>query len=269
MQKLLIPVLVLVGTASAAWAAPSFVDDKTLDDAQRYRSCLELVRTDANTAYEQAQMWHDTGGGAGAEHCIALALIQMKSYNAAADKLDALARERDVGGADMRAELLDQAGNAWLLAGQPEAATASFSAAINLGANDADVLSDRARAKAMLKDWAGADADLTAALAKDQYRADLLVLRASARHAMGRKAAARADIASALDIDPHYADALVERGAMKLEDGDKAGARADWQFVLATQPNSPAADSARARIEQLELSGAKAPPATKPPPTRH
>jgi tetratricopeptide (TPR) repeat protein len=200
---------------------------------------------------------------------VALALVQLKSYNAAAYKLDALARERDAGDAGMRADLLDQAGNAWLLAGQPENATASFSAAINLGAADADVLSDRARAKAMLKDWTGADTDLTAALAKDRYRADLLVLRASARHAMGRRAEAFADIAGALDIDPRYADALVERGAMKLENGDKAGARADWQIVLATQPDSPAADSARQRIEQLELSGTSQPVAKKPSPTRH
>jgi tetratricopeptide (TPR) repeat protein len=267
MRRFLIPVLLALAM-TPAFAAPSFVDDKSLDDAQRYRSCLDLVRNDANTAFELAQQWHDAGGGAGAEHCTALALVQMKSYNAAAAKLDQIARERDVS-PDMRAELLDQAGNAWLLAGQPENAIASFSAAINLGANDADVLSDRARARGMLKDWAGADTDLTAALAKDQYRADLFVLRASARHAMGKKAEAQADIAHALDVDPHYADALVERGAMKLEDGDKAGARADWQIVLATQPNSPAADSARERIEQLELGQKSSPPRKAPPSTRH
>jgi len=149
--------------------------------------------------------------------------------------------------------LLDQAGNAWLMAGQPENAEASFAAAINLGAKGADVYADRARARGLRKDWSGAEADLTMALSKDEYRSDLLVLRASARHALGRKKQARADIDQALELDPHYADALVERGAMKLEDGDKQGARADWTLVLTIQPKSPAADSARMHIEQLEL----------------
>lgn len=260
--------LYFLGTALACAKGASFVDDKSLDDSERYGRCLAMVRTDPDNAYEQALAWHDAGGGPGAVHCSALALVQLKHYSEAAFKLDSLARERDAGEADIRAELLDQAGNAWLLAGQPENALASFSAAVNLGASDADVLSDRARARAMLKDWAGADSDLTMALAKDQYRADLLVLRASARHALGRKAEARADIDQALDLDPHYADALVERGAMKLDAGDKQGARADWQLVLATQPKSPAADSARARIEKLELSAAKPPPPKKPQPTR-
>ena len=255
--------------ALAGAHAASFIDDKSLSDNERYSRCLAMAKSDADNAYELALAWHDAGGGPAAIHCSAVALIQLKHYDAAATKLDLLARERDAGGADMRADLLDQAGNAWLLAGQPENALASFSAAINLGNADSDLLSDRARAHAMVKDWAGADADLTKALAKDQYRADLLVLRGSARHAMGRKADALADFNQALDIDPHYADALVERGAMKAESGDAKGARADWEVILATQPKSPAADEARQRIEQLELSQKKPQTPKKPPPTHH
>ncbi len=257
--------LLALGSAHAA----SFIDDKSLNDEQRYSRCLDLAKSDPDNAYELALAWHDAGGGPGAVHCSAVALIQLKHYDAAATKLDLLARDRGTVDADMRAQLLDQAGNAWLLAGQPENALASFSAAINLGAPDADLLSDRARAYAMVKNWSGAESDLTKALAKDQYRADLLVLRGSARHAMGHKADALADFNQALDIDPHYADALVERGAMKLESGDIKGARADWQIILATQPKSPAADEARQRIEQLELSQRKPAPPKKPQPTHH
>jgi len=253
----------LPGVAHAA----SFIDDKSLNDEQRYSRCLDLAKSDPDNAYELALAWHDAGGGPGAIHCSAVALIQLKHYDAAATKLDLLARERDAGDTDMRAQLLDQAGNAWLLAGQPENALASFSAAINLGNADSDLLSDRARAYAMVKNWSGAESDLTKALAKDQYRADLLVLRGSARHAMGHKADALADFNQALDIDPHYADALVERGAMKLEAGDSKGAQADWQVILATQPKSPAADEARQRIEQLTLSQRKPQPKKPPPPT--
>jgi tetratricopeptide (TPR) repeat protein len=238
-------------------AATSFVDDRSLSEAQRYDRCLKLAHDDADSAYEQALAWHDSGGGPAAVHCSAVALVQQKHYAEAAFKLDTLARERDAGDAELRANLLDEAGNAWILAGQPESAEASLSAALKLGIRSADFYADRARARALKKDWAGAETDLNAALASDADRADLLVLRASARHAMDRRAEARADVDKALDLDPGYADALVERGAMKLEVGDPTGARADWKVVLAMQPKSAAADSARLHIEQLELGRGK------------
>jgi tetratricopeptide (TPR) repeat protein len=248
----LFPVLLLV---SIATSGASFVDDRSLNDSQRYDRCLKLAHDDPDTAFEQAQTWHDTGGGPAAMHCSAVALVQLKQYTQAALKLDALAHERDAGSDSLRASLLDQAGNAWILAGQPENAEASLTAALELGDGTADVYADRARARGLKKDWVGAVSDLNTALGEDRGRADLLVLRASAQHALGRRRNARADIDAALDLDPHYVDALVERGAMKLEAGDRNGARADWQLVLATEPKSPAANSARMHIEQLELSG--------------
>ncbi len=259
MPRALLVVLLLLPAVANAAGGP-FFDDPALSDRQRYDRCLKLAHDDADTAYEQSLAWHDAGGGPAAVHCSAVALFQQKHFAEAAFKFDQLAHARDTGNPDLRADLLDQAGNAWLLAGQPENAEASFAAAINLGARGADVYADRARARGLRKDWSGAVADLTVALAKDEYRSDFLVLRASARHALGRKTEARADIDQALELDPHYADALVERGAMKLEAGDKRGARADWTLVLAIQPKSAAAESARMHIERLELSGRRAAP---------
>ncbi|MBV9330515.1 MAG: hypothetical protein JOZ55_03070 [Alphaproteobacteria bacterium] len=244
--------LLLAVPAAAKFAPPSFVDERGLSEAERYQRCLDETRSDASTAYEQALAWHDAGGGAAAVHCSALALVQLKQYAEAAFKLDQLAHSPESGEAGLRAELLDQAGNAWMLAGQSRNAEAALSAAIDLDPS-ADSFGDRARARAQARNWTGAETDLGVALSKDSFRADFLVLRASARHALGKKKEARDDIEQALRIDPHYADALVERGGMKLEEGDRAGARADWQIVLATQPKSAAADSARARIEALEL----------------
>jgi tetratricopeptide (TPR) repeat protein len=266
MWRLLL-VLAFVPVVAHAAVSRAFYDDPGLNDRQRYNRCLKLAHDDSDTAYEQALAWHDAGGGPAAVHCSAVALFQKKHFGEAAFKFDQLAHGRDTGDADLRADLLDQAGNAWLLAGQPENAEASFAAAIGLGARGADVYADRARARGLRKDWSGADADLTVALSKDEYRSDLLVLRASARHALGRRKEARNDIDQALEFDPHYADALVERGAMKLEAGDKAGARADWTLVLAVQPKSPAADSARMHIERLEFSGGNS--AQRKPTTPH
>jgi tetratricopeptide (TPR) repeat protein len=254
--------LLMLGATSG-----SFVDDRSLTDAQRYDLCLKRAQEDAATTYEQALAWHDAGGGPAAIHCSAVALVQLKEYAQAGFKLDALARERDAGDAGLRAQLLDEAGNAWILAGQPENAEASFTGAIELGDRGADVFGDRARARAEKKDWAGAESDLSSALSDDPSRPDLLVLRASALHALGRRREARSDIDQALTIAPRYAEAMVERGAMKLEAGDPSGARADWLAVLATQPKSPAADSARTYIEKLELGQAGKPASRRKTPT--
>ena len=68
-----------------------------------------------------------------------------------------------------------------MLAGDADRAVASFSNALTLSANDADLYADLARAQAMKKSWGEAEADLNEALALQPRRADLLVLRASAR----------------------------------------------------------------------------------------
>lgn len=246
--------LVLIFMASSALArVTTFVNNRLLSDNERYAECLKLAHEDPDQGYEQALAWQDAGGGPAAIHCSAVALFDGKHYPEAAVKLDLLAHEHDAGDASLRAELLDQAGNAWLLAGAPDKAEASISAAMNLGDRSSDVYADRARARALRKDWNGAESDLNQALAKDAYRADLLVLRASARHALGQRKEAETDLDQALDIDPDYVDALVERGAVKLEGGDARGARQDWLLVLKTQPKGSAADTARSRLQQLDV----------------
>jgi tetratricopeptide (TPR) repeat protein len=237
--------------AAAAAAAPDMGEG--IDNSSRYQQCIALSKIDGQGAYNQALAWHSAGGGSSAEHCGALALVQLGRYVEAAPRLDLLAQQIGVK-PSLRAQLYDQAGNAWLLAEDGGRAEVSFSNALILTPRDVDVLADRARARAMRKNWAGADADLSAALAADADRTDLLVLRASARHAAGKKDEARADIARALAIFPNYGDALVERGAMKYEDGDVKGAYADWQQVVKLSPKSRAAALAG---EYLSQTGAK------------
>src|SRR5262249_2853294 len=151
----------------------------------------------------------------------------------------------------------DQAGNAWLLAGDPVKAENSIDSALVLAPHDEDILFDRARVRAARKNWQGADADLTALLAIDSERADAFVLRASARHAEGRTAEAQADIARALDVYPDYPDALVERGNIRFEGGDQAGARADWTAVVRASPNSEAGQAAQERLTSMPQAAAK------------
>ncbi len=234
------------------------------DTALHYQQCIAAISRKPDDALTQALAWKDHGGGTAAEHCAALALIALKRPAEAAVYLDNIARETKSGPAKDRAVLLDQAGNAWLLAGVAQNAESLFSAALVLTPADVDLLIDRATARAMAKDWAGAESDLSRAYALNKSSPEVLVLRSSARAAQGRKADAKADIDAALMLDPTFPDALVERGAMRLQAGDKAGARADWLAVLARAPSSAAGAAARKFIANLDA----APPANPAPPVQ-
>ena len=250
---LLLAVTILLLGAVAAPAAPaSPLDNPALPGATRYDRCLALAESRPRAALAAAEAWR--GGGAAAAHCQAVALVGIGRYSEAALKLDGLARDPAIADPGHRAELFDQAGNAWLLARKSGPAQSSFSEALRLQPGNPDLLADRARAKAMIEDWTGADSDLSTALARDPRRPDLLVLRASARRALHRLKEALADVAAALRLKPGDPEALVERGALKFEAGDKAGAAADWQQTIALAPQSAAAHSAREHLSQLGLS---------------
>jgi regulator of sirC expression with transglutaminase-like and TPR domain len=247
-RLLTLPLAFFTG-AAIAWAA----EDNPFGSADPYQACVAAVGVKADDAFEKAMIWRDRGGGLPAEHCAALALISLDEPGEAASRLTALAERKDAGTAAERASLLAQSGNAWLLANQNENAEAAFSAALKLTPRDADLWTDRARARAARQDWANAETDLNSALTYDKTHPEVYVLRASARQAQSNKTGYKADIDAALALDPTFPDALVERGAMKMDAGDKAGARADFVQVLVRAPNSPAADTVRKRIEALEV----------------
>jgi Tfp pilus assembly protein PilF len=244
-------VVAILLTAPAMAAATSPLDDPELVGRDRYERCITLARESPQSAYNAATGWQNQGGAAPAIHCSAVALVGLHRYAEAAARLDQLAHDRSI--AVSRSDLLDQAGNAWLLAGQPGNAVASFTTALVLAPDDPDVLTDRARARAAKHDWAGADADLTAALARSRDQAELLVLRASARHAVGNKIGARADIDRALQFSPRDPDALVERGELRAETGDANGAVSDWQAAISSAPSSEAAQTARQDMQSATV----------------
>jgi len=252
-------VLACAMAATPANAAKSPLDQKSLAGSNRYERCLSLAKRNAEEAADAAQEWHKSDGGAAALHCAALALVSLQRYAEAAQTLDDAAEAAAVEQKDVRVALFDQAGNAWLLAGDPEKAEASISSALVLAPRDEDVLFDRARARAARKNWPGAESDLSALLAIDSNRADALVLRASARHAEGRKDEASADVARALAVYPDYPEALVERGSIKFEAGDVAGARADWEKAAQDSPDGDAGRAAREYLADMGQAPAKPP----------
>lgn len=240
----------------------------SVSDDFAYDACLKKADRRPDEAFVMANEWLQNGDDPAAEHCAAVALVTLKQFGEAARRLDVLARKPSAGNAEVRAQLLGQAGNAWLLAGQPELATASFTAALALMPGEAEYLVDRARASALARKWAAAEADLSAALTAEPGNVAALVLRASARRAQKNIKGAMGDVTQALLMQDDNVEALVERGLLRAAQGDKAGARQDFMSVLAKAPESEAAASARLEIEKLEKAGRTLPNEgkTKPKP---
>ena len=247
----LILFLAAIGPAAAATPAT---------DKLRYDNCLAEANLNPAAALGVANKWVEQRGGPPAQHCAAVALVGLKRYSEAAQKLDELGRAPGMG--ELRPSLFDQAGNAWMLQGEISKAVASFRDALVLSPSDADLYADLARAQAMQNDWGEVESDLNAALAISPKRPDLLVLRASARHAEHHIADAKSDIEASLSLSPKSPDALVERGSIRRDSGDFKGARADFQAALALKPPAQTEDAARRNLAALDM--AEKAPAPKP-----
>lgn len=221
--------------------------------SDRYDDCLALSETKPEEAFETALAWRDAGGGVPARHCAAVALISLEQYEQAGLRLETLADDMRAERVDLRAEVLSQAGNAWLLAGNNARAVATFTAALDLLPEDADLLIDRGRALAAAENYGEAFSDLDRALAFDPTRADALVYRAAARRQLDDTERAMEDIELALALEPLAVDALVERGILRRLGGDSAGARADWLKVLELSPDTQAGEIARRNLELMDV----------------
>jgi tetratricopeptide (TPR) repeat protein len=232
-------------------------------DAETYARCMKLAREDPHAARQLAQNWHQRGGAHPADHCLAVALIALGEYQEGATRLQALAQAMTKAPAGLRADVLDQAGQAWLLSGNPARAYAAAQEAVKLAPGDMELLIDRAEAAAAAGYFDRAVSDLDRVLRIDPNRVEALIYRASAYRVLDRLGPARADIDKALAQEPHSAAALLERGNINRLEGDRDGARRDWEEVSREAPGSPADLAARANLERL----AKSPgaPATRAP----
>lgn len=232
---------------------PTLAADFPGSEGDRYRACIALTTSKPEDAFETALAWRDRGGGFPARHCAALALVAMKQYDDAAARLEQLAQDMQKVGSDLQAEVLGQAGNAWLLAGQTDRARGNFTAGLGIQPNHPDLLIDRARAAAALGDFPAAIADLDRAISVDPRRAEAFAFRASAKRQTNDPRGAKADVAEALKRDPDEIEALLERGILRAAEGDQQGARADWLRVVTEGAGTPAAEAAQSNLEKMDL----------------
>ena len=258
--------LVVGGLSIAVWGRATAAEPPVQSAAPRdaaveaatYERCMKLARQNPGQARSLAQSWHERRGAHPADHCAAIALIGLKQYKEAAMRLEALAQAITSPPA-LRAEVLDQAGQAWGLAGDPVRAYAAAGAAVSLEPNDLDLLIDRAQAAASAGYYDKAVADLDHVLKADPSRVDALIYRASANHALDRLDPALADIEKAIGRAPNSASALLERGNIRRLKGDDKGARQDWERVGQLAPGSQADIAAKTNIEHLQSDGDVAP----------
>jgi tetratricopeptide (TPR) repeat protein len=230
-------------------------------DAAAYERCMKLARENPAAGRDLAERWLKDGGAHPADHCYAVALVGLKQYKEGAARLEKLAQAMDRAPSSLRAEVLDQAAQAWLLADDPARAYAAETEALNLRPESVDLLVDRAEAAGAAGWFDKAVADLDRALQADPKRVDALIDRASAYRALDRLDLALADIDEALKLTPNSAAALLERGDILRLKGDLDGARRDWVRVSQLAPGSAADTAAKTNIKRLDVKEPPAPPA--------
>jgi tetratricopeptide (TPR) repeat protein len=217
----------------------------------QYEQCLAMLPTDPAGARDMAETWQSHDGGEAATHCLALSKIELGDPQGGAEMLEALATSSHAPDA-ARAEVFDQADEAWLVAGDENRAFAAATLALTLLPDDVDLLVNHAVAAGALQRYADAQADLSRALDLDPKRTDALVLRGSAWRHLGRLDLAQADVGRALAADPDDTEALLERGILRQRANDEAGAREDWERAISLAPDTDTADLAQQDLALLD-----------------
>lgn len=220
-----------------------------LGQADNYDNCVKWVAGDPSQALNHANNWRDAGGGLPARHCRVLALAAMNDFSTAALEAESIAAETP-NGSDY-VNLLIQAGEFRMAAGDGLGARTQFDRALSKEPGNGDALDGRARAAAALGDFPAAIADLDALIALQPSNAEAYALRAAARRQSGDKAGGLADAEMAVGADPNSAVAYFERGAARAVTGDIDGARFDWQQATALDPGGPTGDLANANLARL------------------
>ena len=201
----MLPALLLVQALAAALPTLGQSADRI-----RLTECIAAVDRDAEAGYETARQWIKEAHVREAYVCAALADVARDKPAQAARQFESLAV--DAPEASERANLLSQAGNAWLLARDPVRAREAFDKALQSAANEPDLLIDRARAAAMLGQWRAAEEDLSAALDARPKDALALRLRAEARLQLGVFELAEKDATESVSADPKNVESLVALG---------------------------------------------------------
>lgn len=245
---------VIVSAISLAIApAPPPAAAEEVDHAAEYDACLTLAKSEPEEGFESALAWQAMGGGEAAQHCAAVALVELGHYPEAAARLEALAETTRRTHPELAPEILAQAGQAWLLAGDHERAYAVQTTALELSPDNVELLVDRGVTLASAENYAEAVTDLSRALLFVPDRPDILIYRASAYRMLDDQPRAMADVERALILDPENPEGLLERGNLRRLTGDLDGARQDWLRAAALAKRQPTGEAAQANLAAMDV----------------
>lgn len=218
----------------------------------RYRACLALARTAPARAVGQAQEWLGSGGGVDAAQCLGLAWSAQEKWPEAAAAFEAAAKDAENRQDRRRGDLLVEAGNAWLAAGDPARAAQAFEAALasKLLAPplEGEVHLDLARTAASKGDFAAArlHADKGLALVpKDAFGWYLSAALARKENDLAR---AREHIAKAVSLAPDDSAILLEAGNIAGVSGERDAALGLYARAARAAPDSDAGKAAKAAL---------------------
>ena len=259
-RSLIVAALLVTSPLRAAETLPpnrQLAPDPDLRNPGRtYQLCLNLAHNQPDKGIELAGKWVGLGGGEPAKHCQALSLVGLKEYGEGATRLEQIAVQSQQDSA-VRASMLAQAGQAWLMQGEPTRAYAAQSLALKIvpqgSKQHMEILIDRAGTLADAAKYQDVITDVTAALRIDPTNATALAYRAAAHRYLGDTDEALTDAESAVRSDPTNLGALLERGNLYRMKKRLADARKDWLKILEIDPDSGAADSARINIEHMDV----------------
>jgi tetratricopeptide (TPR) repeat protein len=241
-----------LATSVEAQTSPASNENSTAKAARQYNECMALARSNPEKAIGVAAAWERTGGEEGARHCSAVALLNTGAYEEAARRLESLSATTRRPGKALKAELLAQAGQAWLIAGKTNEALSAQTRALDLVGSRIELLIDRAITRASIGEYWDAIDDLNRVVDQDSSRVDALVFRATAWRKLKNLELAWDDIARAVGLAPDNVDALLERGNISSLRGDTAAAAADWQRIILLDAKSGAAEAARENLAKQE-----------------
>ena len=197
--------------AAGGMAQAQAVDPR---NTEQLMACLTKASERPEEALEDGLVWRSRSGGIDAEHCIAVARIEVGDIETGARTLVSLAASPYAGDAESRAQLLVKAANAWLLIEDYAPAEAALTRALELVPDAQGIFLDRARARALGGRWSDAEVDLDRALAQGEdafaYR-----LRAEVRMQQGRYDDAEADVAAAERLEPRSIETNLVRGRIR------------------------------------------------------
>lgn len=185
-----------------------------LSAGSRHEECVRLIVEDLEEGRNGAQRWALEGGGAPAQHCLAIADLAAGFPKLAAVRLGDIAARADAGDEAARARVLAEAALAWLEARDiPQAEEA-----INAAKTRADLPEfDFVAAKVYAADnrWQAAADAVSAAEKRGVKAPEAFVIRARAYRALGRDDDAANDVVAALSLDSLNIDALTLRGELR------------------------------------------------------